>query len=172
MGADQAYAAPELSPSDFWEMAKKSEKQLRDYVHNLFEGAATDFKSTKFTEITSAMNHIVSTTATFRDDIQGTLDARHITFDTLTEDVEGIFMRIMTDLEKIPTPDKAPGHAERAEMVDKVLDDAARELVKLTTRYGIEEEVVTSYLAALKPKVQALTTAVGMLILRSAMRVV
>ncbi|KAI9460435.1 hypothetical protein HD554DRAFT_1587094 [Boletus coccyginus] len=163
MGADQAFVAPEpeLEPSDFCETAKKSEKKLRDYVYNLLEGAATYFKSTKFTEITSAMNHIVSTTATFRDNIQGTLDAHHIAFDTLTEDVEGIFMRIANDLEKIPPQDKAPDHAERAEMVDRILDDAARELIKLTTRYGIEEEVVTTYLAALKPKVQALMAAVG-----------
>ena len=167
-GAVQAFVAPKPSPSDFWEMAKESEQNLQNYVHSLLEAAATYFKSTHFTNITSTMNHIVSTTATFRDNIQGALDAHNVTFDTLTGELEGIFMGIVNDLEKIPPPDKAPGHAERAEMVDKVLDDAAQGLLKLTTRYGIEEEVVTTYLAALKPKVQALTVAVGMSILSSA----
>ncbi|KAI9460432.1 hypothetical protein HD554DRAFT_2133956 [Boletus coccyginus] len=160
-GTAQAFVAPKLSPSDFWEMTKKSEKNLQDYVCSLLPAAAMYLKSTKFTDIASAMNHIVSATATFRNNIQGALDAHHITFDVFTVELEGAFMAIMNKLQKVPLPDKAPGHAERAEMVDKVLDDAAQELIKLTARYGIAEEVVTTYLAALKPKVQALTVAVG-----------
>ena len=155
------------SPSDFWEMAKKSEKNLHDYVHSLLESAAAYFKSTQFTDITSSMNHIVNATATFRDNIRGTLDVHNVTFDTLTEELEGIFMAIAHDLEKIPPPDKASGHAERAKVVDKVLDDTAQALVELTARYGIEEEVVAKYLLILKPQVQALTVAIGMLIPRS-----
>ncbi|KAI9460050.1 hypothetical protein HD554DRAFT_2134648 [Boletus coccyginus] len=142
-------------------MAKESEEKLQKYVHSLLEAAATYFKSTHFTDITSTMNHIVNSTATFRDNIQGALDAHNVTFDALTGELEGIFMGIVNDLEKIPPPDKAPGHAERAEMVDKVLDDAAQGLLKLTARYGIEEEIVITYLAALKPMVQALTVTVG-----------
>ena len=153
--------APELSPSDFWEMAKTSEKNLQDYVGSLLGAAATYLKCTKFMDITSAMDHIVSATATFRNNIQGTLDAHHVTFDVFTVELEGAFTAIMNNLPKVSLPDKAPGHAERAEMVDRVLEDAAQELIKLTTRYGIAEGVVTSYLAALKPKVQALTVAVG-----------
>ncbi|KAF8548040.1 hypothetical protein OG21DRAFT_1423796, partial [Imleria badia] len=148
-------------PSDFWEIAKKSEKNLQDYVHSLLEAAATYFKSTKFTDITSAMNHIVSATTTFRDNIKDALNARNITIDAFTQELEGVFTTIVDDLEKIPPPDKAPGHAERAEMVDKVLDDASQALIKLATRHGIEEEVVTTYLLALKPQVQALTVVIG-----------
>ena len=161
-GAIQALVAPNPSPSDFWEMAMKSEKVLQDYVPRLLKSAAAYFKSTNFTDITVAMNHIVNATATFRDNIKGALDDHHITFDALTEELEGIFMTIVNDLEKIPSPDKAPGHTEREEMVDKVLDDTGRALIKLATRYGIEEEVVKTYLLALKPQVQALTVAVGM----------
>ena len=117
------------------------------------------------------MNHIVNNTATFRDKIRGTLDARHITFDTLTEELEGVFMAIVNDLEKIPPPGKAPGHAEREEMVNKVLDDTARALKKLSARYGIEEEAVTAYLLALKPHVQALIVAVGMSLPPSPVRI-
>ncbi|KAI9460433.1 hypothetical protein HD554DRAFT_1586953 [Boletus coccyginus] len=142
-------------------MAKESEKNLQDYIHSVLEEAATYFESTHFTDIASTMDLIVSTTATFRDNIQGALDAHNITFDTLTEELEGIFVGIVNDLEKIPPPDEAPGHAERAEMVNRILDDVARELIKLATRYGIEEEVVTSYINALKPPVQTLTVAVG-----------
>jgi len=161
---------PEQSPSDFWEMAKESEKNLQDYVRSLLEEAATYFKSTHFTDITSTMNLIVNATATFRANIQGALDAHDITFDTLTEELEGIFMGILNDL---PPPDEAPdGCVERAEMVDKILDKVAQELIKLATRYGIEEEVVTSYIAALKPKVHALTITVCMSVLSSAPRVV
>ena len=161
-GVIQALVAPKTSSPDFWEMAMKSEKILQDYVPRLLESAATYFKSTNFTDIKFAMNHIVGATATFRDNIKGALDAHHITVDTLTEELELIFVAIKNDLEKIPPPDKAPGHAEREEMVDKVLDDTARELRKLATRYGIEEEVVETYIFALKPQVQALTVAVGM----------
>jgi len=157
----QALVAPKPSSSDFWEMAMESEKVVQDYVPRLLESAATYFKSTNFTDIKFTMNHIVSATATFRDNIKDALDAHHITFDTLTEELEGIFVVIKNDLEKIPPPDKAPGHADREEMVDKVLDDTARELMKLATRYGIEEEIVETYILALKPQVQALTVAVG-----------
>jgi hypothetical protein len=153
-------------------MAMKSEKNLQDYVPRLLKSAATYFKSTNFTDITFAMNHIVNSTATFRDNIKGTLDAHHITFGALTEELEGIFMGMVNDLEKFPSPDKAPGHAEREEMVDKVLDDTARALMKLAMRYGIEEKVVETYLLALKPQVQALTVAVGMSNPRSILRVV
>ena len=146
-------------------MAKNSEKNLQGYVHRLLEAAATYFKSTKFTDITSAMSNIVNTTATFRDNIKDALDDRHITFDTFTQELEGIFATIVNDLENIPPPDKAPGHAERAEMVGKVLDDASQAILKLATRHGIEEEVVTTYLLALKPHVQVLTVVIGMFIL-------
>ena len=162
-GAIQALAAPKPSLPDFWEMAMKSEKHLQDYVSRLLESAAADLKSTKFTDIKFAMDHIVSATATFRDNIKGALDAHHITFGVFTEELEGMFVAIRNKLEeKIPPPDKAPGHAEREEMVDKVLDDTARELMKLATRYGIEEGVVKTYIFALKSQVQALTVAVGM----------
>ena len=146
-------------------MAKKSEKNLQDYVHRLLEAAATYFESTKFTDITLAMNHIVNTTATFRDNIKDALDARHITFDIFTQELEGVFATIANDLKNIPPPNKAPGHAERAEMADKVLDDASQAIVNLATRHGIEEEVVTTYLLALKPHVQALTVVIGVFIL-------
>jgi hypothetical protein len=171
-GPIQARAAPKPSPPDFWEMAIKSEKVLQDYVPRLLDNAAAYFKSTKFTDITLAMNYIVSNTATLRDDIKGTLDANHITFDTLSEELEEVFMGIMNDLEKIPPPDKALGHVEREEMVDKVLDDTARALKTLAVGYGIEEEVVTTYILALKPQLQALIVAVGMSTPPSALRVV
>ncbi|KAF8545927.1 hypothetical protein OG21DRAFT_1306960 [Imleria badia] len=142
-------------------MAKESEKSLEVYVHLLLEAAVTYFESTNFTDITSAMNHIVSATATFRDDIKDALDARNITLDTFAQDLEGMFMTIVNDLENIPPPDKAPGHAERAEMVGKVLDDASQALIELATSHGIEEEVVATYLLALKPQVQTLTVVIG-----------
>ncbi|KAH0828908.1 hypothetical protein J3R83DRAFT_2327 [Lanmaoa asiatica] len=160
-GVFQGSVASKRSPADFWEMAKEYEKTLQDYVPRLLSDAASYFKSTKFTDITFAMHHIVDTTATFRDNIKGALDAHHITFDALTEELEGIFMVIVKDLEKIPPPDKAPGHAERAEMVDNILDDTSVALVKVATRYGIEEEVVTTYLVTLRPHLHALTVAVG-----------
>jgi len=72
----------------------KYEKDLQDYIPRLLESAATFFKSTNFTDIKFAMNHIISATATFRDNIKGALDAHHIAFDTLTEELEGIFMAI------------------------------------------------------------------------------
>ena len=98
--AIQALVAPNPSPSDFWEMAMKSEKVLQDYVPRLLKSAAAYFKSTNFTDITVAMNHIVNSTATFRDNIKGALDAHHITFDPLAEE-----LRIVNDLEKILPPD-------------------------------------------------------------------
>ncbi|KAH0828907.1 hypothetical protein J3R83DRAFT_2326 [Lanmaoa asiatica] len=160
-GAFQAFVAPNSSPADFWEMAKTYEKTSQDYVPRLLSNAASYFKSTKFTDITFAMHHIVDATATFRDSIKSALDAHHITFDTLTEELEGIFMAIMEDIENTPPPDKAPGHTERVEMVDKILNDTSVPLVKLATRYGIEEEVVTTYLLVLRPHVHTLTVAVG-----------
>ncbi|KAF8128198.1 hypothetical protein EV363DRAFT_1341128 [Boletus edulis] len=160
-GLIKAVAEPKPTSSDFWEIAKESEKKLQDYVHDLLEAAAAYFKSTKFTDIESSMNHIVNTTATFRDDIKGALDAHNITLDAFTKELEGVFMAIVNELEQIPPPDKAPSHAERAEMVDKVLDNTTQGLVKLAVRYGIKEEVVTIYLDALKPQVQALIVVVG-----------
>jgi hypothetical protein len=118
------------------------------------------------------MNHIVGATATFCDNIKGALNAHHITFDTLAEEREGIVMAIVNDLEKIPPPDKVPGHVKREEMVDKVLNNTAQELIKLATLYGIEEEVIKTYLLALKPQVQALIVAVGMSDPCSVLRVV
>ncbi|KAG6382008.1 hypothetical protein JVT61DRAFT_639 [Boletus reticuloceps] len=157
----KASAETKLSPPDFWEMVNKSEKRLQDHVHRLLEGAASYFKTAKFTDVTSAMNHIVSATATFRNDIKGALDAHHITFDTLTKQLEGVFTAIANDLEKIPPPDKAPGHAERKKMVDKILDDTEQALIKLTSSYGIDEVVITTFLSALKPHVLTLMVTIG-----------
>ncbi|KAN0098016.1 hypothetical protein V8E55_002462 [Tylopilus felleus] len=91
MGAVRAFMKSKPSPSDFWDMAKKSENNLLDYVHRLLEDADKKFMSSKFTEIRSAMDRIVSATATFRDNVKGALDAHHISFDTLTEELEDIF---------------------------------------------------------------------------------
>ncbi|KAF8551540.1 hypothetical protein OG21DRAFT_1524388 [Imleria badia] len=148
------------SPPDFWEIAKEYEKVLHDYVPRLLGSAATYFESTNFTDITSSMNHIVSATTAFRDNIKGALDAHHITFDIFTEELEGTFMTIVNKIENIPLPDKASGHAERAEMVEKVLDDTERELKKLAARYEIEEDIA-AYLMALKPRVKALIVTVS-----------
>ena len=171
-GAIQALVAPKPSTPDFWEMAVKSEKSLQEYVPRLLESAAIDLESTNFTDITFAMNHIVNATATFRGNIKGALDAHGITSDALAKELEGIFMAIMNDLEQIPAPNKALGHSKREEMVDKVLDDTARALKKFAAGYGIEEDVVTAYILALKPQVQALIVAVGMSTPPSALRVV
>ncbi|KAF8433669.1 hypothetical protein L210DRAFT_3411540 [Boletus edulis BED1] len=160
-GVIKGFAERKPTSTDFWEMAKESDKKLQDYVHVLLEAAAAYFKSTKFTDIGSTMNHIVNATATFRDDIKGALDAHNITFDAFTKELEGVFMAIVNDLKQIPHPDKAPGHAERADMVERVLDNTAQALVKLAMRYGIEEEIVTTYLSALKPQVQALIGIIG-----------
>ena len=163
LGVTDNYLPPTLSlTTDFWETAKKYEQTLQDYVPRMLKSAAADFKSTKFTDITSSMNSIVHATATFRDNIKGTLDARHVTLDTLTKELEGIFMGIVHDLEKIPPPNKAPGHTEREEMVDKIMDDTELALNNLATRHGIDADVVTTYLGALKPQVHALIVAVGM----------
>ena len=164
-GVIQAYLEPKPPvppPSEFWEIAKKYEQTLQGYVHRLLESGAAYFNSANFTVISSSMNHIVNATATFRDNIQGTSDAHNITLDMLTEELEGIFMAIVHDLEKIPPPDKAPGHAERAKMVDQILSDTTWALVQLAARHGIEEEVVMQYLLVLIPQVQILTVAVGM----------
>ncbi|KAF8436031.1 hypothetical protein L210DRAFT_903573 [Boletus edulis BED1] len=150
----EAFVKPNLPSSDFWELAKESEKNLQECVHSLLGTAATYYESTKFTDIRVTMNHIVNATTAFRDSIKDALDAHHgppVTFDTFSEELEGIFMAIVNELEQIPRPDKAPSHAERAEMVDKVLDDTEQALIKLATRFGIQEEVVTTYLDALKP---------------------
>lgn len=163
--------APDPASSDFWDKAKEYGQSLQDNVRRLLESAAAYFKSPKFTDITSAMNNIVHATATFRDNIKGTLDAHHITLDALTKELEVVFMTIVHDLENIPPPSKAPGHAERQEMVDKILDDTELALTNLVTRHGIEAEVVTTYLQVLKPQVQALIVAVGMSISPFAPRV-
>ncbi|KAF8128199.1 hypothetical protein EV363DRAFT_1433238 [Boletus edulis] len=137
---------------------------LQDCVHSLLGTAATYFESTKFTDIRVTMNHIVNATTAFRDNIKAALDAHHgppVTFDTFSEELEGIFMAIVNDLEKIPPPDKAPSHAERTKIVDKVLDDTEQALIKLATRFGIQEEIVTTYLDALKPHVHALIVTIG-----------
>lgn len=160
--AVQAFASPGASPSKFWDMAKKSQDTFQVYVPRLLGNAADYFKSTKFTDITSAMNHIVSATTTFRDSINATLDTRKVKFDTFSKEFEGIFTAIMHNLEKIPLPEKLPSNAERAEMVKTILDDVTVQLQNLAQRYGIEEEVITAYLLALKPWVHTLIVAVGM----------
>ncbi|KAG9308586.1 hypothetical protein JVU11DRAFT_11690 [Chiua virens] len=157
----EAFADSDLSPVDFWDIAKKYEQVLQDYVPRLLKSADAYFKSTKFTDITIAMDHIVSVTATFRDSIEGGIEARQITFETLTEELEGIFMAIASELKKTPPPNKAPGHTERAEMVERVMDDAEQALVNLVARHGIEQEAITSYLSALKPHIHALIVIVG-----------
>ena len=158
----QTLVEPKRSPSDFWDMMTKYEQVLQDYVPRMLESAAAYFKSTNFSDITSAMNNIVDTTATFRDNIKGALSAHQITLDALTEELETIFMAIIQDLENIPPPNKAPGHAEREEMVDKIMDDSELGLTNLAMRYGIEVGVVTTYLGAVKPQVHVLIVTIGM----------
>ncbi|KAN0098015.1 hypothetical protein V8E55_002461 [Tylopilus felleus] len=162
-GALQAFVELKLTPEPFhfWDIVKTSGQKLQDCVSYLLNAAASYFNSTHFTEITSAMNEIVNATTIFRNNIQGSLHDQQITFDTLTAELEGIFMTIVNDLKKIPPPDKAPGHPERAEMVDKVLHDTTQALTKLATRYGFQEEAVTTYMLVLKPHVHALVVAVG-----------
>ncbi|KAF8421547.1 hypothetical protein L210DRAFT_3459599 [Boletus edulis BED1] len=150
-----------MSPPDFREMVNKTEKKLQDHVRRLLEAASSYFKTAKFTDVTSAMNHIVSATAIFRNNIKGPLEAHHITFDTLTKQLEGVFTAIAKDLEKIPPPDKAPGHAERGKMVDKILDDTEQALIKLASSYGIDEMAITTFLSALTPHVLTLMVTIG-----------
>ena len=151
---------------------KEDEHILQDYVSFLLKSAEAYFKSTAFTDIVPAMEGIVLTTATFRDSIQDSLDAHHITLDMLTEELEAIFMGVVHDLEDIPPPSKAPGHAERNGVVNKVLDDTELALINLLTRYGIDAVVVKTFMDALKPHVCALTVAVGRLISLLALKTV
>ena len=161
--AVQAFAAPPPSPSDFWEKVKEYEQSLQDYVPRLLKSAEAYFKSTAFTDIAHAMEDIVRTTATFRNSIQDSLDAHHITLDMLTEELEAIFTGVVHNLENVPPPSEAPGHAERDGVVNKVLDDTELALIDLLTRYGIEAEVVKNFLDTLRPRVCALIVAVGRL---------
>lgn len=165
-------AVSKPSESEFWEEAKKSEKTLQDYVPRLLKSAAAYFKSTKFTDIISAMDGIVRATATFRDSIRGALDAHHISLDALTLELAAIFITIVDDLEKITPKNKTPSHAEREEMVDKILNDTEVALTNLTMRYGIEENITTTYLQTLRPQVHAVVASVGMSISPCAMRVI
>ena len=160
--ATQNLVIPKRSPSGWWDTAKKYEQVLQDYIPRMLESAAAYFKSTRFTDITSAMNNIVHATTTFRDNINDALHVHHITLDALTKELEVVFMAIVHDLENIPSPNKAPGRAEREEMVDKIMDDSELALNDVATRYGIEVEVVTTYLHLLKPQVHALMVTIGM----------
>ena len=151
-----------FSSHDFWQVPKISEETLQDHVHNLLESAAAYFRLDKFTDILSTMNHIVSATATFRDDINGVLDAHNITFDILCQGLEDAFMVIIDGLEKIPPPDKAPGHAERLEMFDKIMNDTTKGITNFATPYGLEDEF-SPFFSGLKPHVQSLIVTIGML---------
>ncbi|KAN0100111.1 hypothetical protein V8E55_000095 [Tylopilus felleus] len=141
-------------------LPKISEETLQDHVHNLLESAAAYFRLDKFTDILSTMNHIVSATATFRDDINGVLDAHNITFDILCQGLEDAFMVIIDGLEKIPPPDKAPGHAERLEMFDKIMNDTTKGITNFATPYGLEDEF-SPFFSGLKPHVQSLIVTIG-----------
>jgi len=109
----------------------------------------------------SAMNHIVSATATFRESLAGALEARNLAFSEFAQGLEAIFMVIMNDLEKKNPPDKAPEHAERAKTVDKVLDTANLALTDLAEPHGVDRDVVAAYFSALRPHLHALVVALG-----------
>lgn len=153
---------PQPSPSDFWEKAKELEQLLQDYVPRLLGSAAQYFSSAALPDIAPTINNIVRPTAAFRDSIQGALDAQNITLDALTEELEFVFMAIVEDMQNVPPPSEAPGHAERIEMVVSILDDTELALINLATRYGIEDKVVSTYVDALKPQVLALIVTVGL----------
>ena len=162
--ATKTFRARQQFPPDFWTEAKASEQTLQVYVPSLLESAAEYFNSTAFTNITSAMDSIIHDAATFRESIQGALDAHNITLDTLTKKIETICMTAVHGLENLPTPDKAPDKAEREETIDKILDEVEAALLDLTARYEIDKQVVTAYLRALRPHLHALTVAVGVAI--------
>ena len=145
-GTVQTIVAPEPPPSDVWE---KATQILQAYVSQLLKSAAAYFKFIKLTDITSAMNNIVHAIATFRDSVQGALYPDHITLDTHTQELEALLMALAHGLESIHPPNKAP-HAQREEMVDKIMDETELALNSLVTHNGIKVEVVTTYLRALK----------------------
>ena len=67
----------------------------------------------------------------------------------------------MQDLENIPPPDEASGHAERVEIMDKVLKDTQLALIHVAMCYEIDTEAVTTFLDTLRPPIVVLMVTAG-----------
>ncbi|KIJ61023.1 hypothetical protein HYDPIDRAFT_97461, partial [Hydnomerulius pinastri MD-312] len=149
-------------PFMFWERAEALGQILQNYVQQMLKEADKDYGFHKFTDITSTMDHIISSTSAFRGDIQRTLETHNITIHQFSQELEGFFELIVNRLEdEFPSPDKAPSHAERAVMVNYVLDQTEETLLHLTARSGIQGDIVVNYFSVLRPHVEVLTVAVG-----------
>jgi len=162
-GAIQTSVEPKLSQPDFWRMVKEYEESFQEHVSSLLQDAAKQLEpiGATFTDVSSAMNNIVNATATFRNDIAGVLEVHQITHDAFSEEIQAVFMVVANDMEKIPFPDQAPGHAERQKMVDKIFNDTASALADLAVGYGIDVDTVETYLHVLKPPIYTIVIAIG-----------
>ena len=98
---------------------------------------------------------------TVASSIQAALDAQRIIREVLTKKLTAMYEAIQRIVEKILSLTSAPGHARREEVVDRCLTDIASAAVRLATRIGMKQEVVTAFMPTLKLHVRTLIVAAG-----------
>ena len=118
----------------------------------------------KIDEFRSTFHDIVSASNEIRGHLTE-LTQQGLTLDQISGELGVIFNDILGHLKKaFPPPDQAPGHEQRQEMVNTVLDSAEQELVDFARKHGMSEdglENLRSSFGLLKPHVEKLVVITG-----------
>lgn len=156
-----------ISQVDFWSrafsFAKEMEKYGEELMHNVTSQLPT--AAAEVARFKEAMQLAVGTTAKLKEDISLVVEAQGVKLEAFSEEF-GEQLKILLDQLQtaFPPPDKAPSHADRSARVHKILEEVENVLVRVASKYGIEEAVIRSHFDAIKSHVEVVIVTAGDLI--------
>jgi hypothetical protein len=137
---------------------KAADKQLN--------AAAREFNvAEKIDEFRNTFHNVVAASSDIRGHMTE-LTQQGLTLDQISDELGVIFNDVLEYLKKtFPPPDQAPGHEQRQEMVETVLDRAEQGLLDFACKHGMSQdglEKLRSSFDRLKPHVEKLVVITGM----------
>lgn len=134
----------------FPDFLKSTGFTAKKYTETILHDATTTYTSTtsQIAEFQTSMMHVISSTGDFRLK----LEAQGISLENLSELVAlGLSTRVEEIKKEFPPPDHAEHHAERSEMVSRILEEIGNVVVRVSMSVGVPEEEVRAHLEAVLP---------------------
>lgn len=130
---------------DFWERAAKLGNLVQQYTSDILNDTATSYAATaeRINYFKQSMNHVVSTTANLRREMQANAWTRDVTVHHISEMLSSELAIVIEELKnEFPPPDHAEHHEDRVKIISRALVKVEDAVVRVGDKLGVPEDNV------------------------------
>lgn len=145
-----------------WDNAAGFAPNTKGCTDEFFQRAREFYPSDKMAELRAAVDSVVGTATTLYQVIKEAAKQRGIPLCTVLKDLGNTFSVLFEELkEQFPPPDEAPGHEERMNMMNTVLDRVEECFLQVVGKLGVSNELLRSLTGSLKTGLKHVVVTIG-----------